>query len=61
MHTLEVLKAATKNSTETLRQPQLGLVRPGYKADLVLVDGNPVYNLRFLYFFGALRLDIAVG
>jgi cytosine/adenosine deaminase-related metal-dependent hydrolase len=57
MHTLEVLKAATKNSAETLRKPELGLVRPGYKADLALVDGNPGYNLRFLYSFGALRLN----
>jgi len=57
MHTLEVLEAATKNSAETLRQPKLGLVRPGYLADLVLVDGNPAYNLRFLYGHGALTLD----
>jgi adenine deaminase len=57
MHNLEVLKAATQNSAETLRKPDLGLVHPGYKADLVIVDGNPAYNLRFLYSFGALRLD----
>jgi len=54
MHNLEVLKAATYNSAETLRQPKLGLVRPGYLADLMIVDGNPAYNLRFLYSFGAL-------
>jgi len=57
MHNLEVLKAATLNSAKTLRQEELGLVRPGYLADLVLVDGNPAYNLRFLYSFGALTLD----
>lgn len=57
MHTLEVLKAATYNSANTLRQADLGLVRPGYRADLVLVDGSPLYNLRFLYAFGALTLD----
>ena len=57
IHTLEVIKAATHNSAETLRQPKLGLVRPGYLADLVIVDGSPLYNLRFLYSFGALRLD----
>ncbi len=57
MHPLEVLKSATLNSAETLRQPLLGLVRPGYLADLVIVDGNPAYNLRFLYSFGALTLD----
>ena len=57
LHTLEVIKAATVNSAQTLRQPRLGLVRPGYVADLVIVDGSPLYNLRFLYSFGALRLD----
>jgi cytosine/adenosine deaminase-related metal-dependent hydrolase len=57
MHNLEVIKAATQNSAETLRKPELGLVHPGYKADLVIVDGNPAYNLRFMYSFGALRLD----
>jgi hypothetical protein len=57
MHNLEVIKAATLNSANTLRQPKLGLVRPGYLADLVLVDGNPAYNLRFLYSYGALHLN----
>lgn len=57
LHTLEVLKAATQNSAVTLRQDDLGLVHPGYKADLILVDGSPLYNLRFLYSFGAFTLD----
>lgn len=57
MHTLEVLKAATHNSARTLRQPRLGLIRPGYLADLIIVDGSPLYNLRFLYTFGALTLN----
>jgi hypothetical protein len=55
LHNLEVLKSATFNSAQTLRQPKLGLVRPGYLADLVLVDGNPAENLRYLYSFGAVR------
>lgn len=57
MHNLEVIKSATLNSAKTLRQERLGLVRPGYIADLALVDGNPAYNLRFLYSFGALTRD----
>ena len=57
LHNLEVLRAATYNSAITLRQPHLGLVRPGYTADLVIVDGNPAYNLRFMYAFGALTRD----
>jgi imidazolonepropionase-like amidohydrolase len=59
MHSLEVLKAATRNSAETLREPRLGLVRPGYLADLIIVDGNPAYNLKFLYAFGDLTIQIA--
>jgi cytosine/adenosine deaminase-related metal-dependent hydrolase len=57
MHTLEVLKTAHYNSAETLREDRIGQVRPGYLADLIIVDGNPAYNLRFLYSFGALTLD----
>ena len=56
MHSLEVLAAATLNSAETLREPNLGLVRPGYLADLALVDGNPAENFRYLYSFGAIRM-----
>ncbi len=57
LHPLEVLKSATYNSAKVLRRPDVGLVRPGYEADLILVDGNPAYNLRFLYSFGALTTD----
>jgi hypothetical protein len=57
MHALEVIKAATINSARTLGEPKLGLVRPGYLADLLLVDGNPAYNLKFMYSFGDLTLD----
>lgn len=58
MHTLEVLKAATQNSAKALRiEDETGLVRPGYEADLLIVDGSPLYNLRFMYSFGAVTLD----
>ncbi|MGQ0647084.1 MAG: amidohydrolase family protein [Gemmatimonadaceae bacterium] len=57
MHSLEVLKAATRNSAITLGEAALGLVRPGYRADLLLVDGNPAANLKFMYSFGDLALD----
>lgn len=58
MHTLEVLKAATQNSAKALRiEDETGLVRPGYEADLLIVDGSPLHNLRFMYSFGAVTLD----
>ena len=54
LHPLEVIRAATRSSALTLKQPDLGLVQIGFKADLAIVDGNPLKNLRFLYSFGAL-------
>ena len=57
MHTLEVLKSATLNSAKTLRQEKLGLVSPGYTADLLIIDSSPLYNLRNMYQFGALTED----
>jgi hypothetical protein len=57
MHNYEVLKAATYNSAITLRHPELGLVHPGYTADLLVVDKNPAYNLEFMYATGANTLD----
>ncbi len=57
MHTLEVLKSATLNSAMTLRQEKLGLVRPGYIADLIVINESPLYNLRNMYSFGALTTE----
>ena len=57
MHTLEVLKSATLNSAKTLRQEKLGLVRPGYIADLIIIDESPLYNLRNMYSFGSLTTE----
>jgi len=59
MHSLEVLRAATWNSAQALREPNLGMVRAGFLADLVLVDGNPAENFRYLYSFGAIRMNAA--
>ncbi len=59
LNPLEVIKSATYNSAITLRRPDLGLVQTGYTADLLIVDGNPLDNLRFLYAFGA--MDSADG
>lgn len=55
---LEVIRAATRKSAVTLRREDLGLVQVGFVADLLVVDGNPLENLRLLYPFGALdRID----
>lgn len=54
LHNLEVLKSATLTSANTLGVPKLGLVRAGYLADLLIVDGNPAANLKLMYAFGDL-------
>lgn len=54
LNPLEVIRSATYNSAKTLRRPDLGLVQTGFTADLLIVNGNPLHNLRFLYAFGAM-------
>ena len=39
------------------QEPQFGLVRPGMLADLVIVPGNPLANLKLLYGTGHMRLN----
>ena len=38
---LEVLRSATSVNAEVLRRPDLGQIKPGATADLVILDGNP--------------------
>jgi imidazolonepropionase-like amidohydrolase len=40
--------AATKWGGEIMDIPNLGLVSDGYLADLLLVDGDPVENIKLL-------------
>ncbi|HSS84872.1 MAG TPA: amidohydrolase family protein [Reyranella sp.] len=46
---MEAIVAATKLGGEIMMQPQeLGLVKEGYLADLLLVDGDPLANITLL-------------
>ena len=65
-HPLEVIRAATMHGAEALHEPtgkpiEFGIVRTGMLADLVLVDQNPLQNLKVLYGTGALRLNDETG
>lgn len=44
----EVLKSATSVNAEILRRPDLGHVRDGATADLILVDGDPLSEITCL-------------
>ncbi len=59
---LEVVTAATINGATTLAEPKgaapdFGLVRPGMRADLVIVKENPLQNFKTLYGTGFERLN----
>ena len=46
---MEALLAATKLGGQIMMQPdELGLVKEGYLADLLLVDGDPLANIAVL-------------
>jgi imidazolonepropionase-like amidohydrolase len=46
---MEAIVAATRLGGEIMMQPQeLGLVKEGYLADLLLVDGDPLANITLL-------------
>jgi len=65
-HPLEVIQSATMNGALTLAEPtgkapEFGIVRPGMLADMVIVDQNPLQNLKVLYGTGAVRLNEKTG
>ncbi len=56
-HPLEVIRAATLNGAEALKMDQkIGSIQVGKLADLVLIEENPLENLKVLYGTGAIKL-----
>ncbi len=52
---LEVVHSATEIGALALGNKQLGAIRPGYLADLVVLDENPLDDFKVLYGTGATR------
>ena len=48
-HPLEVIQQATSNGARALGLTNTGVIRPGYVADVAIVDGNPLHNLKVFY------------
>lgn len=49
-HPIDVIQNATGNNARILSmEDQLGCIRQGFLADIILVDGNPLKNLKYLY------------
>lgn len=56
-HPLDVIKHVTGNNAQILgKEKELGRIWPGYLADLIIVDGNPLENLKYLYPTGTLEM-----
>ncbi|HEX2444682.1 MAG TPA: hypothetical protein VHJ77_12115 [Vicinamibacterales bacterium] len=65
-HPLEVIQAATFNGARTIAEPagkpiDRGVVRAGLLADMIIVDQNPLKNVKVFYGTGALRLNDQTG
>ena len=65
-HPLEVIRGATMHAAQALHEPkgqpiEFGIVRAGMLADMVIVDQNPLQNLKVLYGTGATRLNDQTG
>ena len=65
-HPVEVIRSATMYGAMELHDPKglpidFGIIRPGLKADLVMVDENPLHNLKVLYGTGTPRIDMETG
>jgi imidazolonepropionase-like amidohydrolase len=59
-HPIDVIQCATGNNAKLMGlENQLGRVRQGFLADLILIDENPLANLKYLYPTGV--LDIKDG
>jgi len=57
-HPIDVIQHATGNNARILgEEERLGRVRQGFLADLILVQGNPLQNLKYLYPTGVRELN----
>ena len=57
-HPLEVIRAATLKGAEALgMEKEMGTIEIGKLADLVIVEENPLLNLKVLYGTGAIKLN----
>ncbi len=57
-HPIDVIHNATGNNARILGlEDRLGRIRQGFLADLILVDGNPLKNLKYLYPTGVEEMD----
>ncbi|GIW53302.1 MAG: hypothetical protein KatS3mg081_2657 [Gemmatimonadales bacterium] len=55
-HPLEVVRSATQEGARAVGLPDAGVIRPGYRADLLVLDMNPLEDFKVLYGTGVERV-----
>jgi imidazolonepropionase-like amidohydrolase len=65
-HPLEVIRSATLHAAQEINKAngkpiEVGVVRPGMLADLVIAPENPIANFKTLYGSGFIRLNDSTG
>lgn len=65
-HPLEVIRGASMHAAQAIFEPKgeeirFGVLSPGMFADLLIIDSNPLHNLKVLYGTGAVRLNDKTG
>lgn len=65
-HPLEVIRAATLHGAEEIFYPlkkpiEFGVIKPGMLADMIILDENPLHNMKVLYGTGAVKLNDKTG
>lgn len=65
-HPLEVIRSATMYGAMEIHKPletpiDFGVIRPGMRADMFIVEENPLENLKVLYGTGAVKLNDETG
>jgi imidazolonepropionase-like amidohydrolase len=63
---LEVIRSATMHGAEEIFYPlkkniEYGVIREGLLADLIIIDENPLENMKVLYGTGAIKLNDESG
>jgi hypothetical protein len=63
---LEVIRSATMHGAEEIFHPlkkpiEYGVIREGLLADLIIIDENPLENMKVLYGTGAIKLNDESG
>jgi imidazolonepropionase-like amidohydrolase len=57
-HPMEVIRSATLNAAEAIgMEDEIGTVEVGKLADLIIMDENPLKNLKYLYATGDIKLN----